>query len=315
MLADDGIRRFMVICDDVYPPDAVDFPADRQRQFYRDLCARFSPARPAGLAATDSHADGPAGPVPIRIYRPRDAGTPPVMLYLHGGGFIVGDLDSHDSICAEIADQAGIAVIAVDYRLAPEHRFPTAFDDCRAVLTALPGIAAEHDLDAARLVVGGDSAGANLSAALCLHARDNDGPAIAGQVLIYPGLGGDMTTGSYVEHAEAPGLTSADVHYYREIYLGSAGQDNKYARPLLETNYAGLPPAFLVAAEFDPLRDDAFTYGDRLKAAGVPALVRHEPLLVHAFLRARHMSEPARESFAAIVAATRSLAHDGHLSP
>jgi acetyl esterase len=238
------------------------------------------------------------------------------MLYLHGGGYVLGGLDSHDDICAEIADGAGVAVIAVAYRLAPEHRFPAAFEDCRAVRDWIVAAGSDHGIDPNRLVVGGDSAGGNLTAALALDARDRGGPTLAGQVLIYPGLGGDRRQGSYVEHAHAPGLTTADTEYYRSIYVGSPddpGHASKFAHPLLETDYRGLPPAFLVAAEWDPLRDDCFVYAERLRAADVPASVRHEPLLVHAFLRARRMSRPAADSFAAVVEAVRSLAHRGVL--
>jgi acetyl esterase len=315
-LSDEGIRRFMVETDAFYPPDAVVHTTDEQRAFYGKLCAHFSCPHPPGLQTNDTAVAGPAGPVPIRIYRPDIAASPPVLLYLHGGGFIVGDLDSHDCVCAELAEAAGVVVLAVAYRLAPEHPFPAAFDDCFAVLSGLDRLATRYGFDASRLVVAGDSAGGNLTAATCMRARDLAGLAVAGQVLIYPGLGGDMTKGSYIQHANAPGLPAEDIHYYHEAYVGppeSPHHQNKYALPLLETDYAGLPPAFLVAAEWDPLRDDAFEYAKRLRAAGVAAHVRHEPLLVHAFLRARHMSTPAAESFAAIAEAARSLACDGQL--
>lgn len=318
MLTDDGIRRFMIESDAAYPSDAASYEIADQRKFYNALCARFSTPHPPGIVTQDATVAGSAGPVPIRIYRPQATHEPPVGLYLHGGGFVLGGLDSHDSICAEIAEQAGIAVIAVEYRLAPEHPFPAAFDDCRAVLDAIAELARDHAFDAARLIVAGDSAGANLTAALCLHARDNAGPAISGQILIYPSLHGDTATGSYIEHAHAPGLTTADVDYYREVYIGSGGHPDhhsKFASPLRETDYRGLPPAFIVAAEWDPLRDDAFVYAERLRNAGVPAAVRHEPLLVHAFLRARHMSAPAAHSFAAITAAAHSLAFQARIAP
>ena len=188
----------MVETDAFYPPDAVGHSAEEQRAFYARLFAHFSYPRPPGLRTSDATVAGPAGPIPIRIYRPDIAGPIPVLLYLHGGGFIVGDLDSHDCVCAELAEAAGIAVAAVAYRLAPEHPFPAAFDDCCAVLSALDQLALEHDFDASRLVVAGDSAGGNLTAATCMRARDVASPAVKGQILIYPGLGGDMTRGSYI---------------------------------------------------------------------------------------------------------------------
>jgi acetyl esterase len=314
MLTEPGIRRFMAESDGFYPADAVAFSIAEQRAFYDSLCAHFRKPRPPGVAVADRTIPGPGGPVPIRIYRPSPEPSVPVVLYLHGGGFVVGGLDSHDDICAELAERTGLGVVAVDYRLAPEHRFPAAFDDCWAVLEAL----AEDTFgfDSRRIVVAGDSAGGNLAAALAMRARDLGGPRLAGQVLIYPGLGGDRTRGSHVEQAHAPGLTTADVQYYKSIYVGppdDPSHSSKFAYPLNETNYAGLPPAFLVAAHWDPLRDDCLDYAARLTSAGVAAHIRHEPLLVHAFLRARHMSPAAAASFAAIAEAARSLARSGRL--
>jgi acetyl esterase len=297
-LKDPGIRAFMIAGARFYPADAVNFTIAEQRDFYDRYCAHFRMPRPPGVAA----ADFAVGQVPCRRYHLNGTANPPVLLYLHGGGFVLGGLESHDDVCAEICAGAAVDVVGIHYRLAPEHPFPAAFEDAFAVLAAL----ARSD---PRLVVAGDSAGGNLAAALSLRARDEGHPQIKGQVLIYPGLGGDMGKGSYVTQAEAPGLSTADVQYYHDVYRGSG----RYGAPLRETNYAGLPPAFLTAAGLDPLHDDAVDYAARLRAAGVPAQVRDEPLLVHAYLRARHMSEPARASFAAIVAAVRSLAYDGIL--
>ena len=300
-LEDAGIRDFLIAGERFYPPDAVNFTMAEQRAFYDRYCAHFRKARPAGVSAED----GRYGGVPCRHYRPKGAANAPLMVYLHGGGFVLGGLDSHDDVCAEICDGARIEVVAVDYRLAPEHPFPAAFEDCWAALTAIASTNAE-------IIVGGDSAGGNLAAALALKARDEEAPRLKGQVLIYPGLGGDMTAGSYVTQATAPGLSTADVQFYRDTYKGGGA---KFAKPLRETNYRGLPPAFLVAAALDPLHDDCFAYAARLAAAGVPAMVRDEPLLVHAFLRARNMSLPAWASFDAITAACASLAHFGRLPP
>ena len=298
-LEDPGIRAFMIAGARFYPADAVNFTMAERRAFYDRYCAHFRKPRPTGVAV----ADFSVGHVPCRRYAPGGSENPPVFLYLHGGGFVLGGLDSHDDVCAEICDGADIAVVGVHYRLAPEHPFPSAFEDCWAVLRHL---ASRH----AGVIVGGDSAGGNLAAALALKARDEGGPRLRGQILIYPGLGGDMSRGSYVSRAEAPGLSTADVRYYRDVYRGDG---SKFAEPLRETDYRGLPPAFLVAAGIDPLHDDCIDYAERLAAAGVPAIVRDEPLLVHAFLRARHMSLPARDSFRAIVEAAFALAYHGAL--
>lgn len=299
LVEDPGIRAFLIAGERFYPPDAVNFTMAEQRAFYDRYCAHFRKDRPAGVIAEDVSLDG----VPCRHYRRQGTADAPVLLYLHGGGFVLGGLESHDDVCAEICEGAGVDVIAVAYRLAPEHPFPAAFDDC---WTVLQQVAARHSL----IIVGGDSAGGNLAAALALKARDAGGPRLQGQVLIYPGLGGDMTRGSYVTQSNAPGLSTADVIFYRDTYKGGG---HKYAEPLRETDYSGLPPAFLVAAALDPLHDDCDAYATRLRAAGIPAHVREEPLLVHAFIRARNMSAPARQSFDAITAACASLAHHGRL--
>ncbi len=314
MLAEPGIRRFMMESDALYPPDAVTFTMAEQRAFYDRMCAHFRRPRPASVAVEDRTVAGPGGPVPIRIYRPGEAQGLPVLLYLHGGGFVLGGLDSHDDICAEIADRAGVGVVAVQYRLAPEHKFPAGFEDCLSVHREI--VTQGFGFDPSKLVIGGDSGGGNLTAALCLRLRDEGARMPVGQVLIYPGLGGDQSKGSYVQHANAPGLTTADTRYYKGIYVGPPGDpnhENKFAYPLKETDYSGLPPAFLVAAEWDPLRDDCYDYKRALEAEGIPVHVRHEPLLVHAFLRARNMSPAAAASFSAIVEAVRRLAHEGTL--
>jgi acetyl esterase len=314
MLEEPGIRRFMAETDRLYPADAVAFTMAEQRAFYDRLCAHFRKPRPPGVMTKDATVTGPGGPIPVRIYRPSPEADRPVVLYVHGGGYVLGGLDSHDDVCAELAEKADVGVVAAAYRLAPEHRFPAAFEDCWAVLAAVAD--GGLGLDAGRIVVAGDSAGGNLAAAVALRARDLGAPALGGQVLIYPGLGGDMSRGSYVEQASAPGLTTADIDFYRGVYVGPPdhpGHRDKFAHPLNETRYGGLPPAFLVAAHWDPLRNDCFDYAARLSDAGVPAAVRSEPLLVHGFLRARHISPAAGLSFQAIVAAARSLAWSGSL--
>ena len=298
-LEDPGIRDFLIAGERFYPQDAVSFTMAEQRTFYDRYCAHFRKARPAAVRTEDVRYAG----VPCRHYRPVGAEGAPLLLYLHGGGFVLGGLDSHDDVCAELCQSARIEVVAVDYRLAPEHPFPAAFEDCWAALKAVASINAE-------IIVGGDSAGGNLAAALAIKARDEEAPRLKGQVLIYPGLGGDMSRGSYVSQAQAPGLSTADVQYYRDTYRGGG---SKFAEPLRETDYRGLPPAFLVAAALDPLHDDCFDYAAALAAAGIAAEVRDEPLLVHAFLRARNMSAPARRSFDAITAACASLAREGCL--
>ncbi|MBB3593462.1 acetyl esterase [Rhizobium sp. BK529] len=293
---EEGIREFLKICESFYPPDAVDASISQQRQWYDRLCARFDHPLPQGL----TYADGMVSRIPIRRYRPRTITTSTVLLYLHGGGFVAGSLESHHSICAEIADFAGAELISVDYRLAPEHRWPSQSEDCFIVL--------QHLLSSPRskVVVVGDSAGANLAAGLAVRSLREALPGLVGQVLIYPTLGGDLEKGSYVDMANAPGLTTADVAYYRTVLRAPSG--HPVAEPLHADSLAGLAPAFITVARFDPLRDDGRSYAGRLAEAGVEVWFREEPQMVHAWLRARYMSEGARAGFVAICEAVRLFA-------
>lgn len=290
-----GILEFLEICDGFYPPDAVEASIAQQRAWYDALCARFDRPLPKGMATED----GRIGAVAIRRYMPAAIRTAAVLYYIHGGGFVVGSLESHHAICAEIADRAGAELVSVDYRLAPEHVWPAQTDDCFAVLTHLLA-------DGHKVVLIGDSAGGNLAAGLAIRARDAGLSGIVGQALIYPALGGDLVSGSYTEMAEAPGLTTADVAYYRAVLQAPA--DDVVAYPLLSASLAGLPPAYITVAHFDPLRDDGWHYAERLRQAGVEATFRDEPQMVHAWLRARHMSEGAHRGFDALCEAIAGMA-------
>ncbi|MDO9414656.1 alpha/beta hydrolase [Pararhizobium sp.] len=283
-----GILAFHKRCEDFYPVDAVEAPISQQRAWYDALCAAFDAPSPEGLTRQDAMV---AGRIPVRRYRPREIATETRLYYMHGGGFVVGSLNSHDAICAEIADAAKAELVSVDYRLSPEHVWPAAFEDCFAVAHWLLS-------DGRPLVVVGDSAGGNLAAGVALRARDEGLTGIIGQALIYPGLGGDLVSGSYVEMAEPPGLSTADVAYYREVLQAPWG--HAHAFPLQAADLSGLPPTYISGAFFDPLRDDARAYASRLALAGVDVTYREEPQMIHAWLRARHMSEGAKSGFAAL---------------
>jgi acetyl esterase len=305
-----GIVQFMVMAAGFFPDDAASLDMSEMRSRYDRLCAHFHGGRPEGMQVAGMTAPGPAGDIPLRRYVPRKARDGAGLIYLHGGGYVQGSLDSHDDVCAGLADLSGATVIAVDYRLAPEHRFPAAFEDSAAAVEHIMSHPSGFGIDPARTVLGGDSAGGNLTAAVCLKRRDDGASLPSGQVLIYPTLGGDMDRGSYVSRANAPGLTTADMQAYDSWYMGpcdDAVRMSKFRAPLLETNYEGLPPAFMIACEWDPLRDDCFDYAARLEAAGVAATVRHEPELVHASLRARHMSQAAGAMFASVAQAVREF--------
>jgi acetyl esterase len=290
-----GILEFLRLCDSFYPADAVDASIGQQRLWYDTLCAQFDRPLPSGVTTEDAV----IGTVPTRRYRPAGLRTPTKLVYLHGGGNVVGSLSSHHAICAEISQAAGAELISVDYRLAPEHVWPVQSDDCFAVVKLMLG-------EGERLVLIGDSAGGNLAAGLTLRARDENLSGIVGQVLIYPGLGGDLISGSYQEMAEAPGLTTADTAYYRAILKAPA--DEPVAHPLLTRSFAGLPPAYITVAHFDPLRDDGRLYAGRLAAEGIEVWFREEPQMVHAWLRARHMSDGAAAGFRALCIAVSRFA-------
>ena len=316
----DFIRRSAA----VFPPDSQRYSVAEQRAMYRELCRVFAAPRPSGVTVTDARVPAAGREIPIRVYRPegqgqgQGQGTGAGLLYLHGGGYVLGDLDSHDAITAELAANAGVVLVAVDYRLAPEHPFPAAFEDCAAVLDTLVHEAARYGIDPARLGVGGDSAGGNLAAALALRARDlgslrareSGGPAIAAQILIYPGLGlrHDPSAELGPMAGDSPLLSRDEIHFYDRAYLGpTATTTDPYAAPLLARDYAGLPPAEIFAAARDPLCADARVYARRLGEAGGAAELHVAPGLVHGWLRARHDCAEAAEAFAALCAATERL--------
>ena len=277
--------------DATYPPDAVDLPIEGQRDVYDAMCKIFHQPRPPGVAVSDRAFGG----VPCRVYEVPDSHV--TVVYYHGGGFVVGGLDSHDDICAEIAARTGFDVISVDYGLAPEVTFPGCFEDAWRAFAA---ITSERSGD---IVLAGDSAGGNLAAAVAHYARGRVDGRVTGQVLIYPGLGGDTAKGSYVEHANAPHLTMADLAFYRTVRTGGAeppDNDPRYA-PLSDTDFSGLPPTVLVTAECDPLASDGESYRDAVLAAGGRAVWFNEPGLVHACLRARNMSKRAAVFFDRVV--------------
>lgn len=294
-LLDDEIRAFIQRTDDAYPPSSAGAGIEENRRNYDAMCEVFRTPHPAGLTVVDA----PVAGVPTRRYTPQVAGAARVV-YFHGGGFVLGGLESHDGVCAEIAAGTGLETVAVDYRLAPEHMHPAQFDDALAVARA--------EGAAAPVVLVGDSAGGNLAAAVA-HALRGSGVTVKGQVLIYPGLGGPRGA-SHVTHAEAPMLTAWEVDTYGGVRFadGERPEEDPTAEPSVDPDMTGLPPTLAIAAECDPLADDATRYAGLLRAAGVEAEAVVEPGLVHGYLRARHMSEKAAASFARVIAAILDFA-------
>ncbi len=303
------LAEFIRRSEAVFPSDSLRYSVAEQRAMYADLCRAFAAPRPPGIEVRDERVAAGDRDIPIRVYRPEQGKGPgPSLLYLHGGGYIMGDLDSHDSIVAELAARARVTVVSVGYRLAPEHPYPAAFEDCAAALDFVVAEAARFGIDPARLGVGGDSAGGNLSAALCLRARKDGGPALAAQVLIYPGLGLRHDPDTPGAPTDAVMLSAEDIRYYDRAYLGpSAITNDPYAAPLLNRDYAGLPPALILAAGHDKLCVDAEVYAARLRAAGGQAELQIAPGLVHGWLRARHDCAEAAQAFAALCSGTARL--------
>ena len=274
-----------------YPENTATLSIANQRAIYDRMCADFDTPYPAGVTSHDE----PIAGVPCRIY----PGAQSTVLYLHGGGYVVGGLHSHDGVCADIRGATGLTVVAADYRLSPEHKHPAAFDDACSV--------ARHIAEKGPLILAGDSAGANLAAATCHALRGH--PMIKGQVLIYPGLGGDVNRGSYLTHAKAPMLTRDDVLFYKDIrHDGPAPEGDPTVSPLQDTDFTNLPPTLAIAAECDPLADDARAYAEKIVAAGGRAQWVVEPGLVHGYLRARKTVPRAASSFARITAAITAFA-------
>jgi acetyl esterase len=207
------------------------------------------------------------------------------MVYFHGGGWVVCDLNTHDVVCRRIARRAGAVVVSVDYRLAPEHKFPAAVVDCYAAVVWVEANAVRLGIDPNRIAVGGDSAGGNLGAVISLKSRDENGPAIALQVMVYPVTDlSSFTTSSYQEFAAGYQLTKADMEWFRDHYLPSSEDAlNPYASPLLARDLRGLPPALIITAECDPLRDEGEAYARRLTAAGVPVTCTRYEGMIHPF--------------------------------
>ena len=284
-----------------YPPEIIGLPIDKQRAVYGKMCRAFHRGRPAGLRTSDVVIAAAGRDIPVRRYQLADRATRALVVYYHGGGFILGGLDSHDDICAELCAGTGFDVLSVDYRLAPEHLHPAAFDDA---VTAFEWAAATTGLP---LVLCGESAGGNLAAAVARATRRHPRAAI-GQVLIYPGLGGDETAGSYIEHADAPLLSVYDIAFYSDVRSAKrqSPADPTFS-PLRDTDFSGLPPTGIVTAECDPLSSDGEAYRDRILAAGGKACWLEQKRLVHSFLRARATVPAAHEAFARIIAAVAAL--------
>jgi acetyl esterase len=260
---------------------------------------------------TDRHIDAWSSELPVRLYRPAEpAGTPsPAVVYFHGGGWVVGDLDTHDAACRSACNGLGAVIVSVDYRLAPEYPWPAAADDALAALDWVHGHTGELGVDRQRLVVAGDSAGGNLAAVTALATRDRGVPVLAAQILVYPVIAPDFTTASYRENGEGEySLTTTAMRWYWEQYdPGLRHADDPHLVPSRARSLAGVAPAFVITAEYDPLRDEGEDYAAALNAARVPVWCRRAPGMFHGFFPIMQGLDVATATRAELWGAARQL--------
>jgi len=289
-------------------PDYTTMPPPEVRAYYKT--AR-NPLRPPSLDIALAE-DGAAGDIPLRYYRPLGSvadETLPVLIYFHGGGWIYGDLDTHDGICRALANTGGFAVISVDYRLAPEDPFPAGLDDAYAVVKWAADGAGGWNIDANRIAVGGDSAGGNFAAVVSLMARDEGvgGPSIKFQALLYPSTSFQMDSQSHADFGEGYVLTHQQQVWVRETYLGNLDNIGDWrASPLAAADFAGLPPAFVLTCGYDPLRDEGKAYADKLAAAGCAVTYKCFDGQVHGFLGMGGVVDEAGDALAEIAQAVKA---------
>lgn len=250
-------------------PPTHTLPVEEARRFYRERRFFTQPDPPAVAHVEDLTVDGA---IPLRLYKPLvpiAGGALPVLVYYHGGGWTIGDLDTHDTLCRQLANGSGCAVIAVDYRLGPEHRFPAAVEDSVAALQWVHANASALGIDSSRIAVGGDSAGGNLAAVAAIDARDNGGPPLVFQLLIYPATDMRAIAASHVTNGKGYLLTNDTIRYFNDKYIDDPRHFLDWrASPLLHADLAGLPPALILTAGFDPLHDEGLMYAQRLSEAG-----------------------------------------------
>ena len=281
-------------------PDLRTLSPDEGRRISEETSRRWQLSDPPAVESVEQRScDGPNGPVSLRIYRP--TGSPnermPCLVFYHGGGWVLGSLDGVDGLCRTLCQEAQLVVISVDYRLAPEHQFPTGVEDCWAATCWVAENAESLGIDPLKLVVGGDSAGGNLAASVALRARDQAFPQLAGQVLIYPVTDLTQSQPSYESFAEGYLLTRDSMTWFIQQYLPQATDlKTPEASVLFAESLVGLPPTLLLVAGFGPLRDEGLAYAQRLQEAGVPVIEKNWEGMVHGFINQRDLLPQAREA-------------------
>ncbi len=293
-------------------PPVYDVPVERARQLMEAGTPLTGPLEEVAKVL-DVETSEATGNVPVRLYYPTENTQPaPVLIYFHGGGWVTGSINTHDRVCRSLANAAEAVVASVDYRLAPEHAFPAAADDCMAAIAYLASEAGTLGLDRRRFAVGGDSAGGNLAAAAAIACRDEGGPTLIHQTLIYPVISPDFETESYLAFAENHYLSRAEMQWFWKQYLpsGHGGERHHHVAPMTAM-LNDLPPALVLTAEYDPLRDEGEAYAAQLEAAGVPVVLKRYEGQLHGFIRrpanfdaartaVQQIGETLREAFAKV---------------
>ncbi|HVN85934.1 MAG TPA: alpha/beta hydrolase [Candidatus Binatia bacterium] len=277
-------------------PPLNELPVADARQAFTALAAMQGAPEPVAKVE-DRQVPGPSGSIPVRIYTPNGRSPLPVLVYFHGGGWVIGNIEGYEVLCRSLAKAVECIVVSVDYRLAPEHKFPAAAEDAYAATRWAATTAAAIGGDPARVAIGGDSAGGNLTAVVALMARDRGGPPLVHQLLVYPVTDAGCDTVSYRDNADGYLLTKAAMHWFWGHYLSDGAEGaNPYASPLRAQSHAGLPPALVITAEFDPLRDEGEAYAARLRAAGVPVTATRYDGMIHGFFGMAAMLEQGKRA-------------------
>jgi acetyl esterase/lipase len=299
MALDPQARAFLEQIAATGGPALHQLPVGDMRQLMLQMMVGAAPEPEAVGEVSDRQIPGPAGLIRVRVYSPKATGTLPILIYFHGGGWVAGDLDTYDATCRALTNAAGCIVVSVDYRLAPEHKFPAAPDDCYAAVKWVAANASQINGDGTRLAIGGDSAGGNLTAVVAEMSRDRGGPALSFQLLVYPVTDYNFETSSYRENADGYLLTRDAMIWFWNHYLAAPSEGTlPQASPLRSKNLRGLPPALVITAGFDPLRDEGEAYAACLRDAGVPVVLSRYDGMIHGFFGLSSMLDQGKAAMA-----------------
>lgn len=306
-----GIQEFIDRCNAAMPPDFYKLPNDEQRALYLGLTVEFPYDVPAGVTTQDVAIERGGRTVRARIYRPKKRVDDGLLIYIRGGGFVVGSLETHNTVVAELCDKTGLVTVAPDFRMAPEHPFPAALEDCYDVLCGLAERPGMLEIDPGKIVITGDSSGGNQAVVIAMMTRDRSGPALRGQALISPVL--DFTRWRSGGH-DAPLLTGGEMEHYTACYAPDHEQvADPYVSPLVSGKFDRLPPAYIMGAEMDSLLVDSQAYARHLEANGTQVKLVVEPGLVHSAVRARGLCPQVADAWQWFCAAAARLACTGEV--